>query len=148
MEDQTIQEFIQTLERFAGVAWEQTPHKDLKPSECRLLGKLYVCLEAGEETIRVSDLSDRLDITPAAVTHLVNPLEANGYIERQPDSNDRRVVLIVLTAKGEKFGKTLITETRQRVRNLVEHLGKEDSITFIRLMDSIINFFNIDMVGN
>ena len=100
MDNQAIQELMKTFEHFARLAWEQTPHEDLKPSECRLLGKLYVSLEAGEETTRVSDLSYRLDITPAAVTHLVNPLEAGGYIERQSDPNDRRVVLIALTDKG------------------------------------------------
>ena len=78
MDDQAIQELMQTFERFARLAWEQTPHEDLKPSECRLLGKLYVSLESGDESIRVSDLGNRLDITPAAVTHLVNPLEACG----------------------------------------------------------------------
>lgn len=131
-------DLFQILERISRLEWERTSHQDLKPSEGRLLGKLYF---SGKETIKASDLSGQLEITPAAVTHLVNPLEEAGYLERLPDPNDRRVVLIGLTDKGKEFAQVLISDANQRLAGLIEHLGEEDSIRFIHLMSKTLDYF-------
>lgn len=53
-------------------------------------------------TLTVTEISNLLQITPAGVTHLINPLEQAGYIERLRAPNDRRVILIGLTDRGVK----------------------------------------------
>jgi DNA-binding MarR family transcriptional regulator len=135
------QELMQILDRFSRLELEQAPRRDLKPSECRVLGKLFISLDDGKQTIKASELSNQLNITPAGVTHLINPLEEGGYIERLQDPKDRRVVLIGLTDKGKQFAQSLIADANQRLVGLAEHLGEEDSKTFVRLMSAILDYF-------
>ncbi len=53
-------------------------------------------------TMSVSEISRRLGIAKPNITPLVDRLYANGYVDRQHDANDRRVVNIVLQPAGEE----------------------------------------------
>jgi DNA-binding MarR family transcriptional regulator len=138
------QEMFQVLKQFSRVKWENRSIQDLKPSECELLGTLYITLANGNKAIPASALSNQLNITPAAVTHLLNPLENGGFIKRHKDPDDKRFVLISLTRKGKKVAETLLKDESQNLARLVTHLGKSESQTFIRLMNSTIDFFGND----
>jgi MarR family transcriptional regulator, 2-MHQ and catechol-resistance regulon repressor len=56
--------------------------------------------EAGDTGIRMTDLADRVLLTKAGLTALVDRLEARGLLARQPGREDRRVKRIVLTPAG------------------------------------------------
>lgn len=49
---------------------------------------------------RLTDLADRAQITKQSMGYLVDYLEQQGYLERRPDPDDRRVTLIGLTDRG------------------------------------------------
>ena len=49
---------------------------------------------------RLTDLAERAQITKQSMSHLVDHLEAHGYLERHPDPTDRRATLICLTDRG------------------------------------------------
>ncbi len=134
------QKLFQIFKRISRVQLEQTPFHGLKPSEGKLLGRLYFNLNHGKNNMRASDLSKLLGITPAGVTHLINPLEESGYIKRLPDPSDRRVVLIGLTEQGKETAQVLISDVNQKLSGLIEYLGEEDSKTFIRLMSTSIEY--------
>ncbi|MDO5298910.1 MAG: MarR family transcriptional regulator [Clostridia bacterium] len=53
-------------------------------------------------TMSVSEISRRLGIAKPNITPLVDRLYAAGYVDRQHDENDRRVVNIVLLPAGEE----------------------------------------------
>jgi DNA-binding MarR family transcriptional regulator len=138
------QEMFQVLKQFSRVKWENRSIQELKPSECELLGTLYITLGNGHKAIPASALSNQLNITPAAVTHLLNPLENGGFIKRHKNPDDKRFVLISLTAKGKKIAETLLKDESQNLARLITHLGKAESQTFIRLLNSTIDFFGND----
>ncbi|MCL2713138.1 MAG: MarR family transcriptional regulator [Alphaproteobacteria bacterium] len=52
--------------------------------------------------IRMGALSDRLMVTTGNITGLVDELEADGLVERMPDPESRRALLVRLTPKGRK----------------------------------------------
>jgi MarR family transcriptional regulator, 2-MHQ and catechol-resistance regulon repressor len=56
--------------------------------------------EAGKAGIRMTDLADRVLLTKAGLTALVDRLEDRGLLARQPAREDRRVKRIVLTPAG------------------------------------------------
>lgn len=138
-----IQELHQLMVRFSRLKWTQQICSDLTPSECEVLGYLYLATTSeAPSKISASVLSSELKITPAAVTHLVNALEAGGYIQRQKDLSDRRVVLIALTTKGTLAAKTLIQDALQNLEKLTNHLGENDSRDLVRIMSAALTFFN------
>ena len=53
-------------------------------------------------TMSVSEISRRLGIAKPNITPLVDRLFEAGYVDRQHDENDRRVVNIVLLPAGEE----------------------------------------------
>ena len=53
-------------------------------------------------TMSVSEISRRLGIAKPNITPLVDRLYESGYVDRQHDENDRRVVNIVLLPAGEE----------------------------------------------
>jgi DNA-binding MarR family transcriptional regulator len=99
-------------------------------------------LDANTKALTVTELSTLLRITPAGVTHLLNPLEDLGCIERLRISTDRRVVLIGLTDKGQDIADNLLTDVQERLVGLIEHLGEEDTRTLVRLLLKMIAYLN------
>jgi DNA-binding MarR family transcriptional regulator len=61
---------------------------------------LSVLAQAGP--LRAGEFAERCYLTPAAVTHAVDALVADGLARREDDPADRRVVLLHVTAKGRR----------------------------------------------
>jgi DNA-binding MarR family transcriptional regulator len=62
-------------------------------------GVLTLLVEAGEP-LALSELAARQSCVRSNMTQLVDRLEADGYVERTPDPNDRRSVRASLTRLG------------------------------------------------
>jgi DNA-binding MarR family transcriptional regulator len=120
---------------------KQNSKDGLTRSEYELLVMLVMNLDSDKKALTVTEISSLLQITPAGVTHLINPLEQAGYIERLRAPNDRRIVLIGITHKGIEAAQALILEVQEQLIGLVNHLGEEDSKTLIHLMSRAIEFF-------
>lgn len=81
---------------------------ELSPSRMAVLWTIHHAGPVQQHTI-----AEALDVTPRAITGLVDALEAAGYVERVPDPADRRARRVVLTSDGV----ALMTRTVQ------EHAG-------------------------
>ena len=132
---------FQLMKRFPPLKLKPSVMAGLTRSEYELLATLMLNLDDEKTALSVTEISNLLQITPAGVTHLVNPLEEAGYIERLPDPNDRRIVLIGLTDKGTETAEALIADVQEQLIGLINHLGEEDSQTFFRLLSRAIEFF-------
>lgn len=76
----------------------------------------------------MSAITNRMEVSNAAASQLVERLAHNGLLERSEDPNDRRAKQIALTAKGRQFIEDSISERSRWVENLVEHLTDEEKI--------------------
>ena len=82
-------------------------------------GKPPVLLALWEqEGFTQTELADRLKITPATVTKMLQRMEKTGFIQRKPDAKDQRVSRVYLTKAGraiqgdvEAVWKTMQAET-------------------------------------
>src|SRR5688572_17090308 len=63
------------------------------------LAALTALSEAGE-SMPLSQLAERLSCVKSNITQLVDRLEADGFVTRSGDPNDRRARLAVLTPAG------------------------------------------------
>jgi DNA-binding MarR family transcriptional regulator len=137
-------EILQLLSEFSRTRWEHQPSMELRPSESELLILLYLSITEEKKALSASELSSVLNITPAGVTHLINPLEELGYVQRSKAPNDRRIVLVGLTEKGQQSAEDFIQQASKMISGLVKYLGVEDSRIFVRIMSSVIEY----MKGN
>jgi DNA-binding MarR family transcriptional regulator len=134
-------DLFQLMKQFPRIKYKPYSIDGLTPGEQALLMMLIMNFDGSREALTVTAVSNRLQITPAGVTHLLNPLEATGHIERLQDPNDRRIVRVGLTDKGKKAAELLMKAVQEQLGGLVNHLGEEDSRTLIRLMSKAIEFF-------
>ncbi|MBP2113958.1 MarR family transcriptional regulator [Paenibacillus silagei] len=64
---------------------------------------LHKIIRDGEQ--RLGDLAEQLDFTSGAITALSDKLEAGGYTVRRRKEDDRRTVLLDITASGREMVK-------------------------------------------
>lgn len=118
------------------------PSNGLRQSELNLLVYLTYLCPPGTTGIKVSDLSKQLKITSAAVTHVIQSLEKNGYITRTMDPSDRRSILVSATKDGHDFVEAREKELFERFHHLSEHLGADDAQQLIRILNKSIRFLS------
>ena len=66
----------------------------------------------------MTELAQRVMLSPGGVTRMVDGLVAKGLVERQTDSEDGRVTLASLTEKG---GRVLRKAAGTHMRGIREH---------------------------
>lgn len=135
-------DFFQIMKQIPRLRLTQSSDEGIKRREYDLLVMLALNLNVDTCALTVTELSNLLRITPAGVTHLLNPLEELECITRRPDPHDRRVVLVGLTEKGQTIADGLLAEAQAKLSGLVEHLGEADTQTLIRLLTKMIEFLN------
>jgi DNA-binding MarR family transcriptional regulator len=55
-----------------------------------------------ESPRRSGEIAQRCTLAPASVSELVDSLERDGFVRRSEDRNDRRVVVVEITARGRR----------------------------------------------
>ena len=90
-----------------------------------------------EGPARISDLARVEGVTQPAMTGLINRLESEGLVHRDPDPRDARAALVVLTDAGQLF----IAERRaQRGRLLaaqLERLSEADQRSLLEALPAL-----------
>ena len=79
-----------------------------------------------QEHCGISDLSDHLEITNAAVSQLVDKLVQAGMLTRKEDPNDRRAKKVELSPEGKAFIEQSIEERYRWVDKLADALSEEE----------------------
>lgn len=90
---------------------------------------------------RLIELARLAGSTKQAMNHLVNDLEASGYVERAPDPTDGRAKLIRLTDHGreaDRVRRQALTTLEKRWRKLVGRDELEACMaTLLRLREAV-----------
>ena len=66
------------------------------------LERARILWQLTESPRRSGEIAQRCALTPASVSELVDSLERDGYVRRSEDRNDRRVVVVEITARGKR----------------------------------------------
>ncbi|HVN53158.1 MAG TPA: MarR family transcriptional regulator [Anaerolineaceae bacterium] len=144
MEEKTRQlaeDLLRTLIQFNRMNIHRSLVGGLKRSEFIFLSTLTHLVQSGAKGVKVSSLSNQMEVTPAAVTHILNAMEETGYVERIADPADRRIVLIRPTETGEELMTTAKSRLFAALEGLVEYLGEEDSQELIRLLAVTMDYY-------
>jgi DNA-binding MarR family transcriptional regulator len=74
----------------------------------------------------ISDLSERLEITAAAVSQAVEKLVQGGFIDRTEDPSDRRAKQVTLSIKGSELIEKSIAERFRWVDQMAATLNAQE----------------------
>ncbi len=112
-------------------------HLETKLAACGLsipkLMALQRLVEAGD-SLPLGQLAERLSCVKSNVTQLVDRLEADGFVGREADPNDRRSKLAVITPAGRK-AYAEGTRVREAVEStLFAKFSKEEALQLASFM--------------
>ncbi len=105
---------------------------DLSVPKALLL--LEISPEGGENP---KTLAAKLDLESSSMTGLLDRLEKKGFIERRPDPNDRRSILIFLTQSGITARENIKALVEKLDRKVQEALTADDVKAFRRIISVI-----------
>ena len=90
-----------------------------------------------DQALLPSDLADRIGVTRATITGLVDGLEKDKLVARQPHPGDRRALTVVLTARGRVFLDNMLPNHYRRIAGLMAHLDEFERKDLIRLLGKV-----------
>jgi DNA-binding MarR family transcriptional regulator len=90
------------------------------------LAALNRLVEAGD-SLPLGHLAERLACVKSNVTQLVDRLEADGFVTRAPDPNDRRSRLAVITEPGRRAYEDGARLQREAEHELFSNLSVDDT---------------------
>lgn len=93
---------------------------------------LEVLLHKGP--LPIGDVGDRVLLTSASMTYVVDKLEERDLIERRPCSEDRRIIYAELTEQGRERIEEVFSEHSALIRRLTDELSPAERETMIDLL--------------
>ncbi|WP_235887791.1 MarR family winged helix-turn-helix transcriptional regulator [Neobacillus paridis] len=141
MESQTAQKLLQSFMQFRKTARYMSHIAGYKPSEFKVLATIERGANNQQTEMKVSEISQQLQVTPPTVTQIINSLEKAGLVERTVDPEDRRAVKIKLTSAGVETTKRIREAFTEILLNLIDYLGEEESEQLAELLSKVHHYF-------
>lgn len=93
-------------------------------------------LHAHEES-KMKDLALFLNVTTAAMTGIVDRLVRYGYLARSYDCDDRRIIKVKLTAKGNNLVRKVNVQRRMMFIEIFSRVSENDRQEYLRILMQI-----------
>ena len=87
--------------------------------------------------LRLGGLADWLRVAPRSVTDVVDSLEEQGYVAREPDPGDRRAVVVAVTGAGRRRLLAVERARRAQAERFFEALDEADRAQLARLLEAL-----------
>lgn len=94
------------------------------------------------EKKNMSTIAKELSVTIGTLTIAINSLVKKGYVDRKRSEEDRRVVYISLTPKGEKAYKHHEEFHKQMVLATIDGLSEEETRVLVKALSNLSQFFH------
>jgi DNA-binding MarR family transcriptional regulator len=85
-----------------------------------------------------AELADLANVTRATMTGLIDTLERDALVTREPDADDRRMTSVTLTAKGHALLRRILPGYFQHMTRLMAPLSESERKALARLLVKLI----------
>ena len=106
---------------------------DLSPAT----GLVLSILADSETPMSPNLIADRLIISRASVTSLLDSLEKRGYVKRQPHPSDRRMLLVELTDSGRRVANQFRPVVHQQEKVWLNALNEKEQAQLIEMLQRL-----------
>ena len=87
--------------------------------------------------VKVSDISDALQIPRPGVTRTVKEMEQRGYLEKKTSEEDGRVTYLSITEAGKRLSGTFNGQVFAQLAALLADVPDEDAACTIRTIEKL-----------
>jgi DNA-binding MarR family transcriptional regulator len=105
---------------------------DITPAHLRALRTL-----GRHGTMRLSELSERLEVAPRTATEVVDALQAGDLVRRRADPADRRAVLVEVTERGTEVLAEIRAARGTEAGRIFGRLGPADRAELARILSEL-----------
>ena len=88
--------------------------------------------------VTMGEFSNALSVPLSTATRIADWLVENGYIQRLPDSDDRRVVRVALTETGKELYTAIDRYIRQRMQQILSSLTAQERTILLTLVGKVV----------
>lgn len=96
----------------------------IDPRDLRILDTVAKLSEGGS-SVRMSDVSARLNVSRPNVTRDMGRLAEKGLVRKTPSERDRRTVFVSLTEEGAAVNERYVTRYHEHLAGVLEPVGKD-----------------------
>ncbi len=114
---------------------------DILPAHGSVLNALFK-----QSPLHMSVLAERIGRKKNTVTGLIATLEDRGYCRREPDPQDARAQLVLLTEKGETMRRVQEEVSGELLRKAWSGMGDQEKAACIQSLESILRNLQQDEV--
>ncbi|HMM12140.1 MAG TPA: MarR family transcriptional regulator [Bacteroidales bacterium] len=100
-------------------------------------GVAYVLINVPHNGIAATSIAPMMGMSATSLTRLLKTMEEDGLIYRRKSQDDRRVVMVLLTEKGQHMRRKARQVVIDFNKMLFEKLNNEDAAAFIRVCQLI-----------
>ncbi|MDQ0285787.1 MULTISPECIES: MarR family winged helix-turn-helix transcriptional regulator [Desulfofundulus] len=127
----TVIELTRTMDLLEDLLARHFAHFNLSQPKFNALMELYY---AGEEGLPLSELGQRMLVSRANITGLVDRLERDGLVVRVVDPKDRRVIRAQITPRAVQLIHGVLPLHMDLLKRATSSLNIEEKETLIRLL--------------
>ena len=98
---------------------------------------VLMALDVERPSLAPSEIADRLGVTRATVTGLIDGLLREGFVTLAPAAADRRRKSITLTPRGDALLDVVVPDIFRRMAELTQPLSPEERSTTVRLLGKV-----------
>ncbi|MFD2443844.1 MarR family winged helix-turn-helix transcriptional regulator [Bacillus sp. CGMCC 1.16607] len=106
---------------------------ELSHGERKILG--YLTFKKNEAIS--GELSEHLHLSTPRVAAALNTLSKKGFIKRNRDERDKRMVIVTITESGRSFALEEHEKAMVMIEQTLKKLGEHDAQEFVRIMKRI-----------
>jgi DNA-binding MarR family transcriptional regulator len=110
----------------------------MQAAQYRILG----VLKREGNPLSMSELGKRQYISKPYMTILVDQLIQDGYVQRIPDTMDRRVINIAITAEGKRHLRQAASRYKENVKNILSDLDRQDLEDLCQSLEKLRNIIS------
>lgn len=91
----------------------------------------------GAANVSMNQLSEAMGLANSTMTRIVDQLVHKGLVSRRHDDEDRRVVLIGLTAKGQQVRRALDSERQDLMQRVLGEIPADERATILFALEKL-----------
>lgn len=136
----SLQEFAdQMAEIMPMMMREFFKHQTSKFYKTRLTMPQFAVLDIINRSgrLKMSDLAGIMHVTTAAATGIIDRLFRDGYIKRETDPEDRRIVMVRLTAKGAAVINDAVEKRKKMTIKIFGMISQEEREEYLKILKHI-----------
>jgi DNA-binding MarR family transcriptional regulator len=87
--------------------------------------------------LKMCAISKFMSVTTAAMTGMVDRLERLGYVKREHEPGDRRIINVGLTLKGQELVNKINLRRREMIVDVFGKVSGQDRVDYLRVLTKV-----------